>query len=72
MSQRIVVKIGSQVLCDAGGALNREVMANLARQIGALAEAGHQLLLVSSGAVAAGGAVAGRHLERIGDPVVRK
>ena len=52
MKRRIVVKIGSQVLCDACGALNREVMADLARQVGGLAAQGHQLLLVSSGAVA--------------------
>jgi len=72
MKRRIVVKIGSQVLCDACGALNREVMADLARQVGGLAAQGHQLLLVSSGAVAAGGGVAGSRLERISDPVARK
>jgi glutamate 5-kinase len=72
MSQRIVVKIGSQVLCEASGALNREVMENLAGQIGGLAAQGHQLLLVSSGAVAAGSGVAGSRLQRIADPVARK
>jgi glutamate 5-kinase len=72
MSQRIVVKIGSQVLCEASGALNREVMENLAGQIGGLAAQGHQLLLVSSGAVAAGSGVAGNRLQRIADPVARK
>jgi len=72
MSQRIVVKIGSQVLCDAAGALNREVMDRLAGQVGGLAAQGHQLLLVSSGAVAAGSGVAGNRLARIADPVTRK
>jgi glutamate 5-kinase len=72
MRQRIVVKIGSQVLCDATGALNREVMASLAGQVGGLAAQGHELLLVSSGAVAAGSGVAGSRLERIADPVARK
>ena len=72
MKQRIVVKIGSQVLCDATGALNREVMASLAAQIGDLAAQGHQLLMVSSGAVAAGGGASGGRFERIGDPVARK
>jgi glutamate 5-kinase len=72
VKQRIVVKIGSQVLCDAAGALNREVMASLAGQVGGLAAQGHQLLLVSSGAVAAGSGVAGSRLERIVDPVARK
>ena len=72
MTQRIVVKIGSQVLCDAAGALNREVMASLAGQVGRLARDGHQLLLVSSGAVAAGSGVAGSRLQRITDPVARR
>jgi glutamate 5-kinase len=72
MKQRIVIKIGSQVLCDSAGALNREVMANLARQVGELAKQGQQLLLVSSGAVAAGSGVAGSRFERITDPVARK
>lgn len=72
MKQRVVVKIGSQVLCDAAGALNREVMSSLAGQVGGLAEQGHQLLLVSSGAVAAGSGVAGSRLDRIADPVARK
>jgi glutamate 5-kinase len=72
MSQRIVVKIGSQVLCDAAGSLNHEVMARLAGQVGGLAAQGHQVLLVSSGAVAAGSGVAGSRLARIADPVTRK
>ena len=72
MTQRIVVKIGSQVLCDAAGALNREVMAGLVGQVGRLAREGHQLLLVSSGAVAAGSGVAGSRLERVTDPVARR
>jgi glutamate 5-kinase len=72
MNRRIVVKIGSQVLCDAGGALNREVMESLAGQVGGLVSGGHQLLLVSSGAVAAGSGVAGSRLARIADPVARK
>jgi len=72
MNRRIVAKIGSQVLCDADGALNREVMSSLARQIGRLARQGHQLLLVSSGAVAAGAGVVGSRTERIADPVARK
>jgi len=72
MKQRIVVKIGSQVLCDAGGALNLEVMGRLASQIGELVRLGHELLLVSSGAVAAGAGVTGRSVERISDPVARK
>jgi glutamate 5-kinase len=72
MNRRIVVKIGSQVLCDPRGALNRQVLASLVDQLSDLSGQGHQLLLVSSGAVAAGSGIAGDRLARIGDPVVRK
>jgi glutamate 5-kinase len=71
VSERIVVKIGSQVLCGPQGTLNQEVMTNLVGQFGRLAKQGHQLLLVSSGAVAAGTGVAGERLARINDPVAR-
>jgi len=72
MNKRIVVKIGSQVLCDPDGALNRDVLSNLVRQLGALHADGWQVLLVSSGAVAAGTGLAGEQLQKISDPVARK
>jgi len=72
MGQRIVVKIGSQVLCDQQGALNRRILGGLVKQISALAADGWQVLLVSSGAVAAGSGVTASQLQRINDPVVRK
>jgi len=72
VSKRIVVKIGSQVLCDPGGALNRDVLSNLVVQLGVLAADHWQVLLVSSGAVAAGSSLAGEQIQRISDPVVRK
>jgi len=72
MGRRFVVKIGSQVLCDPKGALNLEVLANLVGQVGGLVRDGWQVLLVSSGAVAAGTGVTGGRLERIGDPITRK
>ena len=72
MGRRIVVKIGSQVLCDPQGALNREVLGALVGQIARLSDDGWQVLLVSSGAVAAGSGVAGDRLDRIGDPIARK
>jgi len=72
MDKRIVIKIGSQVLCDPTGALNRGILSNLVSQFGALRAAGWQLLLVSSGAVAAGSGLAGEHLQRISNPVTRK
>lgn len=72
MDRRIVVKIGSQVLCDLDGALNRSVLSNLVKQIGELRTQGWQVLLVSSGAVAAGSGLSGERLQRISDPVARK
>ena len=71
MGKRIVVKIGSQVLCGPDGALNRGVLSNLVGQIGALNADGWQVLLVSSGAVAAGSGLAAE-LTRVSDPVARK
>ena len=54
MSQRIVVKIGSSSLTSEEGGLNREQVRFFATELSALHEAGHQVLLVTSGAQAAG------------------
>jgi glutamate 5-kinase len=51
---RLVVKLGTSVLTSGGPALDLDRIADIARQIAALREAGHEVLLVSSGAVAAG------------------
>ena len=72
MGRRIIVKIGSQVLCDPEGALNRDVLSALVRQLGALSTGGWQVLLVTSGAVAAGNSLAGELIQGISDPVARK
>ena len=72
MSGRIVIKIGSQVLCDPAGELNLAVLEQLVGQIGQLADEGWQVLLVSSGAVAAGHGVTAGKLDRISSPVARK
>lgn len=72
MGQRIVVKIGSQVLCNEQGALNRDILGGLVRQVARLVGEGWQVLMVSSGAVAAGSGIAPERLRRIGDPVTRK
>ncbi|MBT8051597.1 MAG: glutamate 5-kinase [Xanthomonadales bacterium] len=72
MSGRIVVKIGSQVLCGAEGELNLDVLEQLVGQIARLVADDWQVLLVSSGAVAAGLGVAGDSLNRVSDPVARK
>jgi len=72
MGQRIVVKIGSQVLCDPQGELNTHVLGSLVDQVSALVADGWQVLLVSSGAVAAGSGIANHQLQRVSDPVARK
>ncbi len=72
MTKRIVVKIGSQVLCDQDGDLNRVVLSNLVKQLGGLQADGWQVLLVSSGAVAAGSGLASEQLKRLSDPITRK
>jgi glutamate 5-kinase len=52
-SRRVVVKVGSAVLTGEDG-LNLSVMENLAQEISFLIKAGKEVILVSSGAVAAG------------------
>ena len=52
-ARRVVVKIGSAVLTGEDG-LNLSVMENLARDISFLGKSGKEVILVSSGAVAAG------------------
>mgnify|MGYP002401223117 FL=1 len=54
MSERIVVKIGSSSLTSEEGGLNRERIAYFAAELAALHEQGCPLILVTSGAVAAG------------------
>lgn len=53
--QRIVLKFGSGILSTRRGVgLSRPQIARLAREVGALVRAGHECVIVSSGAVAAG------------------
>lgn len=54
MTTRIVVKIGSSSLSGPEGGLNRDAVAFFAAEIAALREQGSEVLLVTSGAVAAG------------------
>lgn len=57
--RRLVIKIGSSLLVDERNQLNRQWLDGLADDIHALREAGHQVLIVSSGAVAIGSHVLG-------------
>lgn len=54
MYQRIVVKFGTSVLTAGTPRLHRPQMVNLARQCAELHQRGRKLILVSSGAIAAG------------------
>jgi glutamate 5-kinase len=51
---RFVVKIGSQLLTNQDNSLNTEFIAHIAEQIATLHKQGHEPLIVTSGAVAAG------------------
>ncbi len=53
-ARRLVVKVGSALVTDNGAGLATEFIEELARQIARLRESGHEVLLVSSGAIAAG------------------
>jgi glutamate 5-kinase len=52
--QRIVIKLGTSVLTSGGRKLSQRRMLELARQIAHLHDTGHQIVIVSSGAIAAG------------------
>ncbi len=57
--QRLVIKIGSSLLVNQEGRLDRGWLSGLAEDIAALHEAKQQLLIVSSGAIAIGSTVLG-------------
>ena len=51
---RVVVKVGSSSLTKAGGGIDQERVDALVEQVSARTRAGHQVVLVSSGAIATG------------------
>jgi len=57
-AKRIVVKVGSSILTDAG-LLRPRIFGELARQVAALVDAGREVVIVSSGAIAIGSRVLG-------------
>ncbi len=59
MTKRIVVKLGTSVLTGGTRQLNRPQMVELVRQCAQLHRQGHELILCSSGAIAAGREVLG-------------
>ena len=54
MSKTVVVKVGSSTLTDGTPHLSKPIMLEIVRQIAMLNREGYQMLLVSSGAIAAG------------------
>ena len=50
----VVVKVGSSTLTDESGALDRDVIADLCEQVATLRSAGRPVIVVTSGAAAAG------------------
>ena len=61
---RIVVKVGSSLLIDDDGSVDRSWLGDLAADIASLHAAGHQVLIVSSGAIAIGSTVLGINKRR--------
>ena len=53
-AHRIVVKIGSSSLSDIQGGLNTQAVIDLVDALGEVIQRGNQVVLVSSGAIAAG------------------
>ena len=53
-AKRIVVKVGTNTLTNDLGAIDRRYIASLADQLSELNRAGHQIVLVTSAAIAAG------------------
>lgn len=62
--RRLVVKVGSSLLVDTSGQLNRAWLATLAQDIDILQKQGHEVLIVSSGAIAIGSSVLGINKKR--------
>jgi glutamate 5-kinase len=53
-SKRLIVKVGSALVTNNGAGLSREFIADCTRQIALLRHSGKEVILVSSGAIAAG------------------
>ena len=62
--RRLVVKVGSSLLVDDSGQLNRAWLETLADDVAAMAQSGHEMLIVSSGAIAIGSSVLGISKQR--------
>ncbi|MGI9234129.1 MAG: glutamate 5-kinase [Woeseiaceae bacterium] len=62
--RRLVVKVGSSLLVDETGELNRRWLESLALDIAGMQDDSHEILIVSSGAIALGSSVLGINKKR--------
>ncbi len=62
--RRLVIKVGSSLLVDDAGQLNRSWLESLSDDIANWANDGHEILIVSSGAIAIGSSVLGINKQR--------
>src|SRR5579864_3207522 len=69
-ARRVVVKVGTGVVCNAENEFDPQQVVRLAESIAGLAKAGRQVVLVSSGAVTLGAAELGLHRSRLKDASV--
>jgi len=53
-ARRIVIKVGSSLVTNQGEGLDRKAISNWAQQIAVLRKSGHEVVVVSSGAIAEG------------------
>jgi glutamate 5-kinase len=60
----VVAKIGSSSVTDSAGRVDEAAVAKLCADVATVREAGHQVVVVSSGAIAAGRPALGMHGER--------
>lgn len=62
--RRLVIKVGSSLLVDDDGRLNSTWLESLADDVAGLTRDGHEILIVSSGAIAIGSSVLGINKQR--------
>ena len=53
-NQRVVIKLGTTLLTGGSNQLDLDILSSLVKQIVGLHKKGYQIIIVSSGAVAAG------------------
>jgi glutamate 5-kinase len=71
-ARRLVIKVGTGVVCNAENEFDPQQVAALAASIAGLANTGRQVVLVSSGAVTLGAAELGIHRSRLKDASVTR